>query len=482
MVSGTAAGQALVILSSPILTRLYSPGDFGVLAVYTAVLAFVVLISSLRYELAIPLPRTDRSAANLLTLSLCVLGLIVALTSLAVALFGESLTKWLNTPALEPYLWALPLGILLGGANKALSYWALRKMAFGCVARTRFQQGAGMAASQVALGYFHWGALGLIVGHIVGYAAGLISLLRFASGPDGARLRRTRASRVWYGARRFRNFPIYSAWSDMANVGGTQMPLILFASLFSPTVAGLYMLAHRVASAPAALMAEATGKAFMAHAVPARRDGYLAELTYRVFVLLLRAGLGPLIIVAAIAPELFSIVFGAQWAEAGRYLQWIIPWIAAVFVFAPLTTLYAVLERQKVDLYFQITLLVTRVCALVLGALLGGPIMATACYASSAVVVYVCFGTWLLHAAGVSYSALVRTLSAEMSFVAVIAITLVLIKQWLAVQTPLLTDPSTLCVLASALLLGGSTMWRARTALMKIADVGERVPGIDPRK
>jgi len=107
LVSGTAAGQALVILSSPILTRFYSPGDFGVLAVYAAVLAFVVRISSLRYELAIPLPRTDGSAANLLTLSLCVLGLIVALTSLAVVLFGESLIKWLNTPAFEPYRWDL---------------------------------------------------------------------------------------------------------------------------------------------------------------------------------------------------------------------------------------------------------------------------------------------------------------------------------------------------------------------------------------
>ena len=68
--SGTALGQAVVVLFSPILTRLYSPGDFGVFAVYASLLGVITVIGSMRYELAIPLPSDDQTAANVLVLAL----------------------------------------------------------------------------------------------------------------------------------------------------------------------------------------------------------------------------------------------------------------------------------------------------------------------------------------------------------------------------------------------------------------------------
>ncbi|NCC31504.1 MAG: lipopolysaccharide biosynthesis protein, partial [Chloroflexia bacterium] len=52
LVGGTAGLQLLSILTAPIYTRLYTPSDFGVLAVFVGLLSLIIIIASLRYELA----------------------------------------------------------------------------------------------------------------------------------------------------------------------------------------------------------------------------------------------------------------------------------------------------------------------------------------------------------------------------------------------------------------------------------------------
>ena len=79
LAGGTAAGQAITVLAAPLLTRLYSPEDFGLLAVYTSLLMTIGVIASLRYQLAIPLPKSDEEAAHVVVLSLfIVLGISLA--------------------------------------------------------------------------------------------------------------------------------------------------------------------------------------------------------------------------------------------------------------------------------------------------------------------------------------------------------------------------------------------------------------------
>src|SRR6187431_1744880 len=66
--AGTAGGQLLVLASAPILSRQYEPAAFGALAVFLAIALIVTSVGSLRYEIAIPLPRDDRVAADLVVI------------------------------------------------------------------------------------------------------------------------------------------------------------------------------------------------------------------------------------------------------------------------------------------------------------------------------------------------------------------------------------------------------------------------------
>ena len=160
LASGTAMGQLLLVLALPVLTRLYSPADYGALAVYSATLTVLLVLVSLRFEVAIPLPEDDQVAGSLLALSLLSLAAVTLVVSVLVWLTGDALVARAKVPALRPYLWLIPIGLAGGGAFQALSYWAIRRRAFGRIARAKVSQGVGQVATQIGLGLAGAGAPG----------------------------------------------------------------------------------------------------------------------------------------------------------------------------------------------------------------------------------------------------------------------------------------------------------------------------------
>ena len=64
LAGGTAVSRLVVLMAAPLLTRIYTPDDFGVLAVYGSIVNIAVVLSSLRFEFAIPLPEQEDVTAN----------------------------------------------------------------------------------------------------------------------------------------------------------------------------------------------------------------------------------------------------------------------------------------------------------------------------------------------------------------------------------------------------------------------------------
>src|SRR5690606_18601393 len=120
LAGATAVAQAISLAASPLLTRLYTPDDFGIASVFVSFLSLAVGVSALRYGLAIPLPEDDAVARGLLTISLsCVLATTLAL-AVVVAGFGYGIVEWFNAPGLGPFLWLLPAGLLVAGIHQVL--------------------------------------------------------------------------------------------------------------------------------------------------------------------------------------------------------------------------------------------------------------------------------------------------------------------------------------------------------------------------
>jgi len=356
LAGGTALGQAITVLASPILTRLYKPEDFGILAVYSSILGILSVIASWRYELAIPLPEQDEDAVNLVVLSLGIVVLMSLIVGLGAWLLGRYVVLWLNAPGLQPYLWLLPIGILLVGSYQVFNYWAVRKQAFEPVAWTRFHQGLGAALTQIAGGLLKSGPLGLIVGQVVGQCAGLMTLAGLLLRVDKVKPQAISWADVNDMARRYRRFPQFSSFSGLINSAGLQIPAILLAFFYGPQVAGWFALAQRMLGVPMNLVGQAISQVYMSTGSRLVRYDVraLRSLFFKTITRLLLIGSVTLGVLAIGGPWLFVRVLGANWENTGRYLQVLCPAILAQFVVVPLSQTVNILEHQDWQLRWDI--------------------------------------------------------------------------------------------------------------------------------
>lgn len=388
LASGTAIAQLLLVLAVPALTRLYTPADYGALAVYSSTLTVLVVVASLRYEAAIPLPEDDQVAGSVLALTFVLLAAMAALVSVLVWLAGDAFIAAVKVPALRSYLWLIPLGFLGAGAYQALSSWAIRRRAFGRVARTKVSQSVGQVVAQIGLGVLGAGVPGLLIGDLIGRAAGGggLALLALRERPHA---RVTRASLVAV-AGRYRRFPLLTTWSGLFNIGSLQLPSILFAAGFGAAAAGFYALSFKMLVLPTMLVGQAVGQVFLSRAAPlAREPEQLRQLTERTALALFACGLPVFGAVALAGPQLFATVMGKEWEQAGRYAQVLAPWFVVWLVSNPLSGLLSVREWQGSALAFSGFELSLRLGALVVGVRHGSPMLAVALLSASGIVISV---------------------------------------------------------------------------------------------
>ncbi len=357
LVGATGAAQASVLLASPVLTRLFTPADFGAYAGALAIVAVVTVVACLRYEQAIPLPDDPTTLAALVVLCLG-LGLITtAATGAVLIVGGGTVATALGLPPIQALIAPILLAVLGGAGYQVLSMYAVGAGEYGPIARTRVTQAVGMAGLQVGLGVLGAGAPGLLAGDAMGRGGGTLRLAQLAWERSGGAIRRLRRSDVRRVANRYRRFALLSSPSALLDVVGIQAPTLIVITLFGPVVAGWYLLAARVATIPNALSAASVGLVFLgdasglARSDPARLLSTFDSAVRRLFLW----GVVPALLLAIAAPLLFPIVFGADWAESGIYAALLAPVALAQLVSSPVSSILVVLERQDLHLAREIT-------------------------------------------------------------------------------------------------------------------------------
>ena len=389
LMGGTAAGQGMMLIAAPLLTRLYSPEDFGLLAVFTALMSITGIIVTLRYHMAIPLPKDEKEAAHIVVLSMLVVLCMTFLSSLIVHFFKIPITRMFNLPDLADYLWLLPMGVLLLGMYDVFNYWAIRAKSFPAIARTRIAKSFGTLAVQ--LGGFGLGPLALLLGQIVGLALGSASLAAMSIRNNRAVFRMVQLKGIRIAANRYRRFPLYSTWGGIFNTVGLQLPPLMFAALFNPAVAGLYALAHRALAMPMSLVGTSIADVFFSEAATARRDGKLSELVDQIHKKLVQIAMPPTLLLLVVAPDLFHMIFGDAWRQAGEVARWLAPMLYIQFIISPLSRIFIVLERQAQGTILQAVLLFSRITAVAIGAWLGDFLMAVIIYGAASAMCYLLY-------------------------------------------------------------------------------------------
>jgi len=392
LAGGTALAQGLTVLASPLLTRLYTPDDFGVLAVYTSMLALLVVVSSWRYGLAIPLPEDGTTAANVLVLSLTIVLGMSLFVGVGVWALGDWVVIRVNVPVLKPYLWLLPLSLFCAGGYGVLNYWAVRNKAFSHLAKTKLYQGLGRVVTQVGLGLLKFGPVGLLLGEVAGSVSGNRTLAMHTWRQDREVLKKVSISGVRQAAYRYRDFPLFSSVSSLLNTAGLQLPALLLATFYGIQIAGWFALGQRVIAVPMSMVGMSVAQVYFSEASKLARENpkALQQLFYKIALRLFAYGAIPIGLLAFGGPWLFAGIFGEVWREAGKYTQLLALMFLAKFVVGPLSHTLIVLERQDLQLCWDASRLVLVVGTFLFAHYMEWTSIATiAVYAGIMVIAYV---------------------------------------------------------------------------------------------
>lgn len=403
LVGGTAFAQALTLLILPFLTRIYSPDDFAVLAVYASILGIFAGVACFRLEIAIPIPENDEEAANLLVLALTISSFVAALLGVVVWVYPDDLVGLTGQPRLAPYLWLVPLGVWLGGAYAALQYWAIRHKQFGLIARTRLSQASSGAAIQISCGWAGFTPIGLLLGQLINSGAGVIRLAADTWRQHRKTLASVQPGTMLKTLRRYDRFPKYSTPEALANGANLELPVLIIAALAAGPEAGFLLLATRVMAAPMGLVGGAISQVYLSRAPEERRQGRLSSFTFNILNGLIQAGVGPLLFIGIIAPVAFPIVFGREWSRAGEIVSWMTPWFILQFLASPVSMVLHITEKQKAALLLQLIGLIVRVGLVISTAYIAKEYIVEA-YAISGLVFYLTYFLVVLRIAKISLS------------------------------------------------------------------------------
>lgn len=375
LMSGTGLAQAIAVLASPIITRLFAPEDFGVLASYTALVGIFSALICGRYEFAIVLPKKDKDAVNIVYLCLGILFCVSFLILLGVLLAGEWITAFLKTPELSRWLWLLPPSLLLIGLYQTLNYWTLRQKGFKNMASSRVAGASFTTIIQISFGFLtNTGASSLLMGYILGSMASCLVLMAGKIKDFiGYFIESVNFSKIIQMARKYKQFPAYGILPSLLDNLTLAMPVLFFTKFFDSAITGYYSLGMRMIQLPVSLIGVSISQVFhqkIASAQAATGEiSYYVEQIFQKLVLIVIPFLG----VMLSAPFWFKIVFGPQWTVAGQYAMILAPGVALRFTVSPISVVFGVRNRQELAAAWKVISMVSTAFFLGISLLFADP-------------------------------------------------------------------------------------------------------------
>jgi len=413
LTGGGAAAQLLTLAAMPVLSRLFTPADYGTYAVYASLVAIPSALAAWSYEAAIPLPKDDEEARQLLALALTA----VCVTTLAAILplwYAGEISLALRAPGLAAWIAFIPVNLFAVGVYQTLAYWHNRQAGYQGLAASRIVLSGTTAGSQLAFGAAGAGVGGLITGQILGQLAAPLYLWRqtIRSGIDPRQAVR-RAILVPL-LRKYRRFPMFTGWGTIMSVGAAQLAPVLLTVLFGAASAGLFFFGYRLLSAGVALWTTSIGQVFYQRAARTLHEGQdLTAFVETIIVRLVRLFIVPFAVFAVIAPEFFTIVFGANWTLTGHYMRAVAPLFFLQAVTAPVSLTLFLLEKNHVAALVQLVLMIGAAASLgVSGALHADPRTAVLAYGAVQSVTYAAYLLVIIRAAGASPGRIFRAATA----------------------------------------------------------------------
>lgn len=349
LVAGSAVSSIILLCITPILTRLYTPEDFGVLSIFTSILYVLMIIVSLRYEAALVLPKEKKAALALLFIAnastFIVAGIVILL------LVVTPFTSWIGIGETHSFFWILGLSLLFVGVFQTMNNWALRYEQYDIINRAKISMNTGQGFGQLVFGFLNIGVIGLLLGEMLGRLTGMVQYVRYYK-KDLQQANHTPLHQAKEMLIRYRKFPLISSISNVIYSVAVNLPALFLAAYFDVATAGFYYLAQKILTVPENLVGFSATQVYLSQAAKMMQEGqdlkkHCLDTVKHLFII-------AFIIIASIdilAPIGFTFFFGHGWDTTVTFIQILSLMYFTKMVLQPINGVFQVYEA----FYMQIT-------------------------------------------------------------------------------------------------------------------------------
>ncbi len=364
--SGTVLAQFIPFIFAPILSRIYSPTDFGRLALYLSIIQILGAIANGRYELAIVLPESNRKAKYLTLLSVLISFALSILSFFIIFLFSDQLSILLGDKSIKKWLFLIPISIIFIGVFNALNYYNIRHKRFNNIAKAQINRSLFGNILQLILRYISTNG-GLIIGQVFSHLLGNIKLINIFPYKT-IRINKLTYTGIVAVSKEYIDFPKFTLWGIFMNVLSTNMTNIIISKWYNLSSVGFYSIAFKYLGVPSGVIGNSIGQVyFQKISENKHNEEFVLKIFKETLLKLFIIGGGIFLITFFIVEDLFIVYLGDQWSIAGTYSKILIPLFFIRFLVSPLSMTNVALERQKVSLFCHSVILLTHIITFIIG-------------------------------------------------------------------------------------------------------------------
>lgn len=369
LISGEGIGRAIGFVAAPIVTRLYTSSDFGMLAVFASLCALFYPFCTFKYTVAIPLHPNEIVGVNALAACLVILAVNTVILFTALFLYHSPILSLFSSEAIDSFWYYIPVAFLFSGLSDALSYYSIRYRDFSIIAKVTVVQKIIGALTKIGLGLLHFNVVGLLIGNILAGSGGLSLYIRTYWRRLKDNASKVTTGKIRFVLKRYIEFPSYRLPSQILQNASSSIPILYFAWQYGTGVTGLISLAISMLSVPVGIVCTSVGKAFYGEiALLGRKNSReIAALTGRIMIRLLAVSIISFTLVVCFGPWIFRTFFGPEWTQSGIYARYLCFYLIFRFVYSPISDgIFNVFEQQKLLFWLELSRIVIVTLCLVI--------------------------------------------------------------------------------------------------------------------
>lgn len=362
MILSSGIAQVILIITTPIITRLYSPAEFGEFTIFSNIAMILIPIINARYDLLIVNAKNDRSA-NILSQISFLISLLILLILIPIL----AISAWLYPNFILDFIFIIIMLFLVSLTNIFTNYLN-KERKYKVLSLINVFRAGSMALLQIIFGLLSLGSLGLIIGFSLSYITGIT--LGYKTFKKHFNIVRNKEETKALFLEN-KNQLVYSTPSILLNSLSFSVVVFFIGILYTNTEVGIYGMAIRVLGIPVTIISLGLSKIFMQQA----NDYYIERGNFRNLLLKFSSTLVIVSIILYVplylfSEELVNILLGHSWVDAIIVIKIVIPLFVIRLIVSTVSLSVIVLQKQQLELILQALFLIGTTVTFVISKML----------------------------------------------------------------------------------------------------------------